>query len=203
MFKQALSLAGLAQAASLVNQIATTGLCTEENLRASVGSIFKLESNSIEDVFGGQANEVPGLSVGLRDLTGILNRSTGKDVSALRYMLGLLHLEGKLRKQSELLYIIRNRLEELIPDGGVISLLDDNLLADTAKVYEDTISTLNYRIHVSGNRLYLENPANVNKIRVLLLAGVRSAMLWRQIGGRRWHLFWYRKRLLEQAQLLR
>ncbi|MGH8570919.1 MAG: DUF489 family protein, partial [Gammaproteobacteria bacterium] len=34
------------------------------------------------------------------------------------------------------------------------------------------------------------------KIRAVLLAGVRAAMLWHQIGGRRWHLPVFRKRIL-------
>ena len=36
-------------------------------------------------------------------------------------------------------------------------------------------------------------------IRALLLAGIRSAVLWRQLGGRRWRLVTQRQRLLQIA----
>ncbi|HSX19775.1 MAG TPA: DUF489 family protein, partial [Gammaproteobacteria bacterium] len=42
----------------------------------------------------------------------------------------------------------------------------------------------------------------VNKIRTILLAGVRSAVLWRQLGGSRWQLTFGKKTLLQDAQAL-
>ncbi len=38
--------------------------------------------------------------------------------------------------------------------------------------------------------------------RALLLAGIRSAFLWRQLGGRRWRLLFQRRRLLQTSQQL-
>lgn len=40
------------------------------------------------------------------------------------------------------------------------------------------------------------------KIRALLLAGVRSAVLWRQVGGRRWQLFLWRNKFAKLAKKL-
>ncbi len=39
-------------------------------------------------------------------------------------------------------------------------------------------------------------------IRALLLAGIRAAFLWRQLGGRRWRLLLQRKKLLQASQNL-
>ena len=49
---------------------------------------------------------------------------------------------------------------------------------------------------VKGEPPHLQNPDNINKIRALLLAGIRSAMLWRQVGGLRRHIIFNRRKLL-------
>jgi len=46
---------------------------------------------------------------------------------------------------------------------------------------------------VSGNPQQLQQPAVVEKVRANLLAAVRSAVLWRQVGGRQWQLLVYRR----------
>ena len=38
---------------------------------------------------------------------------------------------------------------------------------------------------------------NAAKIRALLLSGIRSARLWRQLGGHRWQLIFSRRKLLD------
>ena len=44
----------------------------------------------------------------------------------------------------------------------------------------------------------LQQPNNASKIRALLLAGIRSARLWRQLGGHRWQLVISRRKLLKE-----
>ena len=41
-----------------------------------------------------------------------------------------------------------------------------------------------------------------DKIRACLLAGIRSAVLWRQVGGSKWQLLFHRKKLVQAAQQL-
>ena len=45
---------------------------------------------------------------------------------------------------------------------------------------------------VQGNPHYLGQPGVVSEIRALLLAAVRSAMLWRQLGGNQWQFLFAR-----------
>ncbi len=61
---------------------------------------------------------------------------------------------------------------------------------------------MRFRVKVTGSEAHLGNPRNADIIRALLLAGMRSAFLWRQLGGRRWKLLWQRKQLLEISQKL-
>ncbi|MDO6805406.1 DUF489 family protein, partial [Wenyingzhuangia sp. 1_MG-2023] len=67
-----------------------------------------------------------------------------------------------------------------------------------------TLSNLSFRIHVTGDPMHLQNEHTANKVRALLLSGIRAAILWRQVGGRRWHLLLRRKQYLNAlAQLSR
>jgi len=70
-----------------------------------------------------------------------------------------------------------------------------NVVANLASLYQDTISSFSFRIQVTGDPRHLQNSENAAKIRALLLAGIRSAMLWRQKGGKRWHLLFFKSRL--------
>jgi high frequency lysogenization protein len=53
---------------------------------------------------------------------------------------------------------------------------------------------------VSGESQHLSNPDQANKIRALLLAGMRSAVLWAQLGGSRWQILLWRRRLTQEAE---
>ena len=81
------------------------------------------------------------------------------------------------------------------PADGVHPLLVEKL----AELYSRTISTLTPRIMVSGEHGHLANPAIAARVRAALLAGIRSAVLWRQLGGRRWQLLLRRGRIARAA----
>ena len=59
-----------------------------------------------------------------------------------------------------------------------------------------------------GSLLALESKLNKqpeivqDKIRACLLAGIRSAVLWRQVGGSKWQLLFHRKKLVQAARQL-
>jgi high frequency lysogenization protein len=76
----------------------------------------------------------------------------------------------------------------------------ESVIGSLADTYKQTLSTLSFRIKVAGNPQILQNSHNANKVRALLLAGIRGAILWRQVGGRRWHLLFNRKRYIKDAQ---
>ena len=67
-------------------------------------------------------------------------------------------------------------------------------------LYQDHISPLQPRIIVRGDQSYLLNEDNAAKIRTLLLAGIRAAVLWRQLGGSKWKLFLTRSKYVEIAR---
>ena len=77
-----------------------------------------------------------------------------------------------------------------------------NQIAAMADIYKQTISCISPRIMVKGKPLHLQNPDTQNRIRALLLAGIRSAILWKQLGGKRLQLLFARKRILAEAEKL-
>ena len=78
-----------------------------------------------------------------------------------------------------------------------------NIISNLADNYKNTVSTIKPQIMVAGTEGYLQMPENAEKVRALLLAGIRSAVLWRQCGGSRWQILFQRKAFLAEAMRLR
>ena len=62
------------------------------------------------------------------------------------------------------------------------------------------MSPLAPKIQVAGNPQHLSLEANQKRVRALLLAGIRSAVLWRQLGGKRRDILFFRKKLLNTTK---
>ena len=180
---QTLALAGVLQSAYLVDQIARTGLAPAESVNPSINSLFAFDANDMAAVYGG----VYGVKLGLQVLSDILNGGKHHQYrSIIRYMTGMLYLQKKLLANDELLSIIRSRLEHASLKAEHFSDNPASTAKSIAAIYQDTLSTFKFRIHISGSMQQHQNPQNADTIRALLLAGIRSAVLWRQTGGRRW-----------------
>lgn len=194
------ALAGVFQAAYMVDQIANQGNCNSYSLENSLTSLTITAPENTLSVFGGS---VYNLRQGLHALNEFMTpKSQGITPNALRYAISLLHIESRLRRDSELLNTIAQRLDQLDKQLEHFDITHENVIKSIAEIYKDTISTLKFRIQVNGNPTYLQNPANAEKIRAILLAGVRAAILWRQVGGRRWHLIFSRKQYQQASERL-
>lgn len=196
-----IALAGIFQAAALVDRLATTGYLPKDEFRTCVDSLLEQNPETTLATFG----DLPDLELGLQTLADSLSgvRREGAQQS-LRYMLGIMHVQHKLSSRQDLLAIIGSRLAHAQQQAEHFGSTHDNVVANLADLYLDTISTFRFRIHVRGEATYLQQQRVANQVRTLLFAGVRAAMLWHQVGGRRWHIIVYRKRLLAKAnELLR
>ncbi len=197
---QTIALAGVAQAVYLVKQIAKTGSTDDEAMEASIKSILKIDSTSVEDVFDG----LGGIRIGLQQLGKQLSGPPAIDGEQVNYAATLVFLERKLVKQPEFLEQIRTGIEIAAAEAEQLStVLDEKILIKLADLYQNTISKLHPRIIINGEQAYLTDTENTTRIRALLLAGVRSAFLWRQCGGNRWKFLLYRKKIQEEIQQLR
>jgi high frequency lysogenization protein len=196
---QVLALAGVVQVARLVDQISRTGSYPAEFLTPSVNSLFQFDAASTADVYGG----VQGVKLGLANLASMLaSKDEPETRDMVRYVFGLLHLERKFSANSEMVDVVRSRLEHTHFKSEHFASHVQEVCHSISGIYQDTISTFQFRIKVSGSMTQLQNPANADLIRALLLAGIRSAFLWRQLGGRRWKLLLQRRKLLQLAQSL-
>jgi high frequency lysogenization protein len=196
---QVLALAGVVQVARLVDQISRTGSYPAEFLTPSINSLFQFDAESTADVYGG----VQGVKLGLANLANMLaSKDEPETRDVVRYVFGLLHLEQKFSANSEMVAVVRSRLEHTHFQSEYFSRHVHEVCHSISGIYQDTISTFQFRIKVSGSMAQLQNPANADLIRALLLAGIRSAYLWRQLGGRRWKLLLQRRKLLQLAQSL-
>ena len=108
-------------------------------------------------------------------------------------MLALLHLENKVSKSPDLLAAIGEGIQKTTRQAEHFSPTHTNTLAAVAELYKETLSQLSFRIRVTGNPTHLQSNTVANEVRALLFAGIRAAILWRQVGGRRWHLLFMRK----------
>lgn len=195
---QTIALAGIAQAAVLVQQLATTGTCDQEAMAASIGSILKIDSDSVAGVYGG----LSGLKLGLNQLDSQVNGTGRPNRDQARYAAAVVYLERKLAGRKDLLDTIKNGILTAQAQSEQFGLLHENVLANLGELYHRTISTLQPRIMVNGDQIYLARPDIANKIRALLLAGIRSALLWRQCGGARWKFIFYRSKIQDELQNL-
>ncbi len=195
---QTIALAGIAQACSLVHQLATTGTADKKAMEASIGSLLKIDADSVADVYGG----LDGVELGLRQLEKQMTGRTIADPEQARYAASLVFLEKQLSNRPEMLQTIRKGIEKAQSQTEHFGLMHENVLANLGDLYHNTISTIHPRIMVNGEPEYLSNPAIVNKIRALLLSGIRACMLWRQCGGARWKFLFFRKKLQDEIKFL-
>ena len=198
---QTIALAGVFQAAALVEQMARTGYIPPQALECSAESLLRLDAPSTEAVFGGTES----LALGFKVMSDLLHHHRNSDYpDSLRYVLGILHLQKKLKGRSEMLDVIGSRLGQAAEQAEHFSPTHDNVIANLAGIYTDTLSSFRFRIQVVGDMNYLQQQRIANQIRVLLFGGIRAATLWRQLGGNRFQLLMSRKRISAEAdQLLR
>ena len=88
--------------------------------------------------------------------------------------------------------VLKERLHAAERQAEHYPVNHDNLIASFAATYQETASKAAGRILISGAPQWLRQPDMVNRIRALLLTGVRAAALWRAYGGNRWQLLFAR-----------
>ena len=193
-----MALAGIFQAAALTQQVARRGVADSDAAETSIRSLFKIDAEDVRDVYGGTS----GLRIGLRRLIDQLQGSASRDIELTGYAVALIQLERRLVRRSEMSAAIAAGIEQTAQRLQHFPVTHSNIVAQLADIYKSTVSRLTPRIMVKGEPLHLANPEQANRIRALLLAGIRSAVLWRQCGGRRSQVIFGRRKLVRTANYL-
>jgi high frequency lysogenization protein len=210
--QQVVALSAITQSAALVSSLARGRYTDELIISTTVNSVLVLDPGSITDIYPNLAH----LGLGFKTLQDMFsNDRLRENAELIRYTLAMLSLRNKLINNKRIQSIIRATLAKInatdirqVDEGSsaadvALQTQNDGAYEQLATLYQDTISTLPYRIQVQGKADRLNDKQVANRIRALLLAGIRSAVLWHQLGGRRWRLVFYRKRIQKTAGNMR
>ncbi|MFN7183127.1 MAG: high frequency lysogenization protein HflD [Thermomonas haemolytica] len=185
-----LALAGLLQALAQVRRLADTGQSDQVQVQTALESVFRIDARDTESVFG-SARE---LRIGLRQLRDYLANGS-KDEALGKLALAVLQLERRFIRNAALANKVQAGLRRIAPRADDIGSAHPDVIADLARLYADTLSTLRPRVMVQGNPHYLGQAGVVAEIRALLLAALRAAVLWRQLGGSLWDFVFARRQM--------
>jgi len=196
--QQTIALAGVYQAAALVDSLARSGHADSGAMEKSLYSVFQTDADTTTEIFSG----LDGVRYGLLKLQQQLTSPAREQIGTTRYGISVLLLSGKLLKNPEKLNLISQGIKTAAAKLDLYDHTHSNQIAALADIYSSTISDLSPRIMVKGDPLHLQNPGTQNRVRALLLAGIRAAILWRQLGGSRLQLIFKRKLLVKTAKQL-
>ncbi|MWJ29401.1 high frequency lysogenization protein HflD [Halomonas sp. ZH2S] len=189
--RQALALAGVFQAASLVDELAHTGQVDQRAWDTLIRATVDTNPESFEAIYGGHPNN---LRRGLETLEALVGRKQANPV-VLRYGFSLLLLTNKLRANTDMLDSLGRKLSHIQGQANHFGATHENVIASLGEAYQETISTFKTRIVVQGDPSLLQTRMMPERVRACLLSGIRFGLLWHQQGGRRWKLIFQRKAL--------
>jgi high frequency lysogenization protein len=190
MSDRVLALAGVAQALAQVRRIAETGAADASVLGTAMDSVFRIDAESPAAVFGG----IDALAPGLRLLRAYL-RNESDDALLPRLGLAVLQLERRFVRD-EAAGRVHDGILRIAPDAAGKGGTHPDVLGALGALYAATVSGLRPRIMVQGNPHYLGQAGVVAEIRATLLAALRAAVLWRQVGGSLWDFPLRRRQML-------
>lgn len=193
---QTLSLAGMFQAAVLIDALATTGSCDRAAFDGSFDSLFTFDADSADEVYGNVDCLRRGFSALLDYLGG---RGGGAGGNVAYYVLAMMKIAAVVRSRADLSLRLFDGLQGIQSRSGEFGLSRENQSGKIDMLYQETISHVEPRVIVRGEQFHLLNEATAARIRTLLLAGIRSAVLWQQLGGSKWKLFLRRKKYVAEA----
>jgi high frequency lysogenization protein len=196
---QGIALAGMFQAATLIDDIAHRGKCSSEVFEPSFNSLFQFEASSGTEIFGNLNNINFGLQEALNFLTG--NR-TQQTATIPYYLFSAIKLSDQIISNSSVRDEITRELQLISEQTQSFELPLSSCISKVGGLYQKIISPLSPRIIVKGKPEYLTNENNAARVRVLILCVIRSAVLWKQSGGSKWRILFFRKKMSNIIQEL-
>ncbi|MDR8524206.1 high frequency lysogenization protein HflD [Shewanella fidelis] len=195
LFERTMAFAGILQAVAQVQYVARHGDSDKDALAASLRSVLVTNPESTSDVYPDKFT----LRKGYELIVSQLGDAKQKDVEVTRYLVGILALERKLTRSSNAMGMLSERINQVHRQLNHFEITDEQVIANFAGIYSDIISELGPKLQISGNPEFLKRTQTQHKIRALLLSAMRSAVLWRQLGGKRRHLVFSRKTIVDTA----
>jgi len=190
---QVMALAAMCQAAQMVQKVAQGKTVNSLDLEMLLSSLIVTDPNSPEEIYRSQAD----LKLGYQLVVQQLDSGPEKSVELVKYVGGLIQLERALNSKPQQLNLLGTKIEDIKRRLSHFEITDEAVVAGLADIYAEVVSPLGQRIQVFGDPDLLQQKQIQNKIRALLLVGIRAAVLWRQMGGKR------RQFILSKGKLVR
>lgn len=196
MKHRTLALAGVMQGLRLAQSTARDGRADEADLNASLASVFRIDADSVEAVYGSARL----MRTGLETLDAQLRGGALRDSTLGRMGLTVLQVERQLQSHPNLMRALHEGILESQRQREHFGVIHPTVIARLGEVYANSVSRLSTRVLVQGNPVQLQQDSVVAQIRASLLASVRSAVLWRQLRGSYWDLLLRRRPMLDAVQ---
>jgi high frequency lysogenization protein len=193
-----IALAGMLQSVALVRELTQTGRTNKPAFESTIHSILRINAKSVPEVFGG----IYGVKLGLEKIVHAFDARQTTDRLQNRYLLSLIYLQKKLSRSPKILMTLMKRLEQIRKQADYFSITHPTVISNLADIYLTTISTFHFRVVILGTERVLHAKENMEKVRALLLSGVRAAVLWRQVGGSRLQILFSRAKIKACAEML-
>ena len=194
---QTLALASMFQSASLINQLAQGENINQAAFDCSLDSLFTLDAQSTSDIYG----RGEGLILGLKTL---IAYQGGEEKNPQRmiayYVLSMIRLSNRLLKDTRMVSDVQSGLQDIERQMSNFDLPMQTRLHRIDGLYQRTVSEIKPRIIVQGDQVQLTRDDVTTRIRTLLFAGIRAAVLWKQLGGSRFRLIFGRKKTVAEAR---
>lgn len=194
---QTVAIAGLLQVIEQVKAIAWGNVTSNDVIETAIHTVLVLDAPDNISVYGNVSNIRRGLKL-IEDELAII-----ADPEIQSITLNTLKLARQILKKPELYNKIRSGIETIKKQAEFFNETHSNVIHAMGELYQENISPLSPKIMVHGNPEILQNSDTIAKIRSLLFAAIRSAVLWYQNGGSRFNLVLKRNRYLAIARELR
>lgn len=195
---QTIALSAMCQSAYLIQQVAMGKIVSSEQLTNLLSGILVTSPDNIFDVYKNIEDLSDGSALTVKQLSG---NARGKDVELTRYLAGIMSLSKKVLNNKESLDMLQLGIEQINRRLDHFELDDPSIIENFADIYSKAVSPLGQKIQVIGNPQVLKQANAQNKVRALLLSGVRAAVFWRQMDGKRRQFIFSRKQILQEALL--
>ena len=201
---QLFALAGMFHACQLVDDMARHGSVDSKQLDIHLRALLNQNPETTYSVYGTDREDaLHNLAPGIQAMQSLLGQNKkSAEPNVLRYLVSVAFLARKLSQNSAMLNRVGEGIHNASLQAETFSISHENVIANIAQLYKDTIGTFRQRIQVNGYADHLQQPVVANRIRCLLFAAIRSAILWNQLGGRRSQLLFQRRKIVDQLHRL-
>lgn len=204
---ESIALAALFQCCSQINRIAHSGYCDEQAVSTVFRALLVTNPDTIDDIY-----KESNLKIGFKSLiegfsTDGITDNTAKELAKLAMQ--VMSLTDRIMGNSSLYNRLSNEIDSMkiqiekdYPDfleGNTSVVMNSDNVEKFAQLYQSLISPNFSKLLIFGEERFLSSTENQNRIRALLLAGIRALVLWNQVGGKKLYLMFRRKDILSYA----